>query len=102
MDKQGQGWLNVQQLYRFLRIIIPDVSPGQMRYLQVMLDHDGDGQISYSNLQHLATLSKQTGIPFSVKSGLDATGMYPAFQRKYTVETYCYALFADACLTSLA
>ena len=74
MDKQGRGWLDTQQLYRFVTMLVPDVSPGQLRYLQVMLDHDGDGRVSYTDLHHLATLSKQTGIPFNVKSALDATG----------------------------
>lgn len=38
-----------------------------------MLDHDGDGKVSFPDLQHLATISKRTGLAFSVKAQLDAT-----------------------------
>lgn len=47
VDKDGHGWLTHAQLHRFCRLIVPDVSPGQVAYLGVMLDHDGDGRVSF-------------------------------------------------------
>jgi Ca2+-binding EF-hand superfamily protein len=73
VDKSGQGWLTNSQLHRFCKLVVPDVSPGQVRYLQVILDHDGDGRVSFHDIQHLATISKHTGLAFPVKNQLDAT-----------------------------
>jgi hypothetical protein len=42
-------------------------------HVQVMLDHDGDGKVSYTDVQHLASLCKHTGLVLNVKSQLDAT-----------------------------
>lgn len=73
MDKHGRGWLKEAELYRLCSLVVPDISPRQLRYLEVMLDHDGDGRVSFPDLQHLATISKRTGLAFSVKAQLDAT-----------------------------
>ena len=73
VDKHGRGWLKEAELYRLCALVVPDISPGQLRYLEVMLDHDGDGKVSFPDLQHLATISKRTGLEFSVKAQLDAT-----------------------------
>jgi Ca2+-binding EF-hand superfamily protein len=73
VDKRGRGWLDQQELYRFCSLMVADISPGQLRYLEVMLDHDGDRRVSFPDVQHLATISRRTGLTFTVKSDLDAT-----------------------------
>jgi hypothetical protein len=35
VDKQGHGWLSEAELFRFCCLVVPDISPGQLRYLQV-------------------------------------------------------------------
>jgi Ca2+-binding EF-hand superfamily protein len=73
VDKRGRGWLSDGDLRRFFQIVVPDISSGQVRYLQVMLDHDNDGKVSYHDVHHLAALSKRIGLAFPVKTHLDAT-----------------------------
>lgn len=51
VDKHGRGWLSHGELFKLCTLIIPDISPGQLRYLEVMLDHDGDGMVSFQDLQ---------------------------------------------------
>ena len=66
VDKDGRGRLTQAQLHRFCRLIVPDVSPGQVDYLAVMLDHDGDGCVSF---QVRCRLAEQQTRAFHPASG---------------------------------
>jgi Ca2+-binding EF-hand superfamily protein len=64
-----------------------------------MLDHDGDGRVSYSDVQHLATISKRTGLLFSVKAQLDATDVLKKvavfmFDKRLTIREF-FSRFDD-------
>ena len=42
--------LNAQQLMRLIRGLLPDASEAHMRYLQLLLDADGNNLITYKEL----------------------------------------------------
>jgi Ca2+-binding EF-hand superfamily protein len=99
VDKHGRGWLKEAELYRLCTFVVPDISPGQLRYVEVMLDHDGDGKVSFTDLQHLATISKRTGLAFTVKAQLDATDVLKKaavfmYDKRLTIREF-FARFDD-------
>lgn len=67
-DKDCDGALDTAQLYRLVRKLVPDVSPPQLRYLQVMLDADGDSKISYKELATALKAAIRGGISMQLKS----------------------------------
>ena len=72
-DKNGRGWLTRPEFARFCQHIVPGATAGEIRYLEVMLDHDSDGHVSFHDVHHLADVAKRTGLAFPVKTRLDAT-----------------------------
>jgi Ca2+-binding EF-hand superfamily protein len=71
-DKHSRGWLDRQELQTFCGEAVSGISPAQVRYLELMLDHGGDGRVSFGDVQRLAGLWRQSGLHIPVKSRLDA------------------------------
>lgn len=53
-DRNGDGVLDGTELPQFVKEVMPSVQPNELRYLQVMLDANGDGRISFEEFLQAA------------------------------------------------
>lgn len=70
-DKDCDGALDSAQLYRLVRKLVPDVSPAQLRYLQLMLDADGDSKVSYKELATALKAAIRGGIAMTMRNEVE-------------------------------
>ena len=60
-DADGTGALDDAQLRRFVSTLLPESSPAEMRYFQVMLDVDGDNLVTYQEMVEVVKECRATG-----------------------------------------
>lgn len=62
VDKDTDMRLSSGELFRLVKFLLPGATPAQLRYLQLMLDDDGDRLISYKELNGALRASLRAGI----------------------------------------
>ena len=53
-DQRRKGWLNTQELKTMIQELLPYVTEGDCKYFQVMIDQNGDDQITYEEFLQAA------------------------------------------------
>eukprot|EP00899_Mesostigma_viride_P027765 jgi/Mesvir1/8173/Mv12477-RA.1 len=61
-DKDRSGGLEPTELRKMVKLLLPNATQKQLRYLQVILDANGDGVISYKEFVRLVHDCKATGL----------------------------------------
>eukprot|EP00899_Mesostigma_viride_P004901 jgi/Mesvir1/14411/Mv09797-RA.1 len=61
-DKDGSGKLNAVELAQMVKEIQPGCTEKQLRHFKVMVDTDGDGQVSYKELTQALQQCKELGV----------------------------------------
>ena len=73
-DRDRDGSLRSPEISSLLKKVVPDISAGQIRYVQVMMDFDGDGGVTYKEFMSSIRECR-------LAEGLVRTsGLYPTFQ----------------------
>lgn len=60
-DANRDGYLDARELAALLSAVLPGLTPGQARYLQLMLDLEGRGQVSLHDFQAVARQCFEAG-----------------------------------------
>ena len=61
-DDDRDGNLNFHELAHFIQRIIPEVTPEETEYFQIMLDVDGDGQVTFDGMLQTIKEVRATGV----------------------------------------
>eukprot|EP00798_Chlamydomonas_sp_ICE-L_P001909 gene1909-33322_t len=68
----GDGLLDAKELYSLLLKLVPGAGSESLRYLQLMLDSDGDQTVSYKHLSSALKAGKTAGSLIQLKEHLEA------------------------------
>mmetsp|Transcript_4901 Transcript_4901/g.13669 ORF Transcript_4901/g.13669 Transcript_4901/m.13669 type:complete len:1418 (+) Transcript_4901:25-4278(+) len=71
VNKKCDGKLDSGELGALLRRVLPNISSSQIRYLQVMLDNDGNDAISYRELAETIRICKRAGVAVKARDGVE-------------------------------
>lgn len=71
MDRDGSGSLNTEQLNRLVKRFVPDAQPTHLRYLQLILDADGNARISYKELATAMKAANRGGVRLLLRDHIE-------------------------------
>lgn len=71
VDKDADGALDWQQLYRLVLKLVPDTTPAHVRYVQLLLDCTGDNLVRYKDLAAAVRACGRGGISVALRDKLE-------------------------------